>query len=371
MEQKEQLPFKTFQLLQIQCQMNNKFLAGKLQIKQQILRKQIETFQLKYLGDANDPDTHFIIELQDDFQNQFLYYGDIIAIKHFKSQLYVNVNHDQRHDHSGKADVSLMEKPEYFVIQPPEEDSILLLKYLNKKIDDPFRLLSSDNRNYLFSHSQKEQNKTLVKAKQKLDVDNKNEGVWKFVYFESDNHILKMFNIVKSQPIFVESGSKIIIRNWWTGFTLHSHTNMVQLGEVQEVTCFSHPRDKNDYWSIVKQQSKNKSKYINREDQIFLQHLQTALYLNVSDEESFSQLGHLVLCSLQVQFFSLQSKFSLLIIAFDEFILEMNKPFTIKFNNYFLAQSPQAAESKIGIQQECIFVENQTPACLWIIEKMI
>ncbi|CAD8157228.1 unnamed protein product [Paramecium octaurelia] len=362
-QQKEQTPFKTFQLLQIQCQVTMKFLAGKLQTKQQFLGRLIETFQLRYQSDANDPDTHFIIELQDDTQNQFLFYGDLIAIKHFKSQLYINVNHDQRRDQLDQFDVSLMEKPEYFVIQPPDEDQNLQLKYLNKKIVDPFRLLSCDNRKYLISHSLKNESNTLVKGKQNLDVKITNEGVWNFVYFESDNHILKMFNRVQSQPVYVESGSKIIIRNWWTGFTLHSHTIMVSQGTKQEVTCFSHPRDKNDYWSIVKQQSRNTSKYINREDQILLQHLQTALYLNVSDEESFSELGHLVFCSLKAQFFSLQT--------FEEFILEMNKPFVIKFNNYFLAQSPSAAECNIGNQQECIFVEEQTQACLWIIEKII
>ncbi|CAD8078085.1 unnamed protein product [Paramecium primaurelia] len=344
MEQNDQLPFKTFQLLQIQCQLSKKFLSGNIQLKQKYIGKDFEITSLSLQINGNDPDTHFIIELQNDTENKFLYYGDLIAIKHFKTQLYINVNHDQRSDHQKEADVCLMEQPEYFVIQPPEQDNTLLLKYLNKTITHPFRLLSSDNRKYLISQLQKNDNTFQIKSKQKFNANNETEGVWNFVYINSTNNILKMFNRVYNLPIYVESGRKVIIRNLWTGFTLHSHNNITQLRKAQEVTCFSHPRDDNDYWSIVKQQSRNTSKYINCDDQIFLQHLKTALYLNGSDQESYSKLGQLVFCSDEPQLFYTQS--------FDDFILEMNKPFTIKFNNYFLAQSSSAAESKIGIQQE-------------------
>lgn len=34
-----------------------------------------------------------------------------------------------------------------------------------------------------------------------------------------------MFDRVYSVPIYIESGTKVIIRNWWTGFTLHSHNS--------------------------------------------------------------------------------------------------------------------------------------------------
>lgn len=52
-----------------------------------------------------------------------------------------------------------------------------------------------------------------------------------------------MFNIVNNKPIYIESGSKVIIRNWWTGFTLHSHDGRIKSNNEQEVTCYSHPRD--------------------------------------------------------------------------------------------------------------------------------
>ncbi|CAD8085450.1 unnamed protein product [Paramecium primaurelia] len=360
MNQNEQIPFKTFQLLQLQCQISKKYLSGNIHLQQKVIGKNKEINSLTLEINVNEDSTNFIVELQDDTENQFLYYGDLIAIKHFKSQLYVNISRDQKHEE--QKEVFLNDEPEYFVIQPPEKENSSLLKYINQQITYPFRLQSSDNRNYLLTH-QKNDNNFQLKGRQKLECKNQLEGVWNFVNSLSKNNNIQIFDRVISAPIFIESGRKVIIRNWWTGFTLHSHNSQSQQGRTQEVTCYSHPRDENDYWSIVKQHSKNTSKFINYDDQIFLQHLTTGKYLNGSEQDSYSKLGKLVFCSDNFLLLNTQ--------PFDDFILEMNKPFTIKFNNYFLAQSSSKAESKIGIQRECIYVKNQTQACLWIIEKMI
>lgn len=52
-----------------------------------------------------------------------------------------------------------------------------------------------------------------------------------------------MFDNVSNEPIFIESGKKVIIRNWLTGFTLHSHPIITKTANKQEVTVVSHPRD--------------------------------------------------------------------------------------------------------------------------------
>ncbi|CAK89154.1 unnamed protein product (macronuclear) [Paramecium tetraurelia] len=359
-QNQQQLPFKTFQLLQLQCQKTKKFLSGNVRQESKLIGKSKSTLSLQM--NANDDSINFIVELQDETENEFLCYGDLIAIKHFKSQLYVNTSNDNKHDELKEFEVYLNEEPEYFVIQPPEEENFSLLKYVNQHITHPFRLLSSDNRNYLISQ-QKNDNVFYSIGRQKLISKNQQEGIWNFVQSKSTNDNLKIFDRVHSAPIFIETRRKIIIRNWWTGFTLHSHTFYSQQRKTQEVTCYSHPRDDNDYWSIVKQNSRNTSKFISYDDQIFLQHIETGKYLNGSDQDSFSKLGKLVLCSDNAALLNTQ--------AFDDFILEVNKPFTIKFNNYFLAQSSSRAESNTGIQQECIYVKKQSQECLWIIEKMI
>ncbi|CAD8097941.1 unnamed protein product [Paramecium sonneborni] len=363
MNQQEQVSFKTFQLLQLQNLDNQQYLSGDLQIKQNFILKDEEISLFTLQNNINDPNTHFVLELQDEFRNQYLYYGDLIAIKHFKSQLYVNINHSQKPDEFQSVDAYLGEKPEYFVIQPKDEGNSTLLKYLNQKITHPFRLFSTDNRNYLISQQQKKKNKYLVKGRKNQNDINLNIGVWRFIFVEQQNNILKMFDNVSNEPIFIESGKKVIIRNWLTGFTLHSHPIITKTANKQEVTVVSHPRDENDYWCIVKQNSRNTSKFINYDDQIFLQHLNTARYLNGTDQQSYSKQGNLVCCTDQVHLFYTQ--------AIDDFILEMYKPFTIKFNNQFLAQSKSKAECNIGQQQECICVENQTQTCLWVIEQMI
>lgn len=63
----------------------------------------------------------------------------------------MNTSNDNKHDELKEFEVYLNEEPEYFVIQPPEEENFSLLKYVNQHITHPFRLLSSDNRNYLIS----------------------------------------------------------------------------------------------------------------------------------------------------------------------------------------------------------------------------
>lgn len=43
---------------------------------------------------------------------------------------------------------------------------------------------------------------------------------------------------------------KIIIRNYKSGYSLHSHKNTYASTGMQEVTCFSYERDANDWWVI-------------------------------------------------------------------------------------------------------------------------
>ncbi|CAD8142847.1 unnamed protein product [Paramecium octaurelia] len=356
-------------LIQLRHVTTKQYLKGTIHfvVMRSFLRnKELEDYYLGTTPKEDDFYTYFIIEKYLPTDNN-LELGNIVSIKNYGLQQYVNLNPQKQSEVTKQCYACVCQDKHYFVIQPQNNIFTSNSNSIDTSIAQKYvRFTSIDNGYSLHSHIVSYKSQNLSQYNEVSGIKNcDNNTLWEILPVQ-ENSIKNFIHKVQTyEQIKIYNGDVIILRNLLTGWTLHSHTTCYKSTKLQEVSLFSYPRDNNDFWIITKANLKERDDGIFRKnDEIVLRHNQTQKFLSCSNMQSYSQSGYQVHgseCSANIGFSFEQ---------FDNQPLQVNHPFLIKHStkNLYLSQSNFQTESKIGIQKEAVFVQNVTDLCLWVVE---
>ncbi|CAD8132144.1 unnamed protein product [Paramecium pentaurelia] len=356
-------------LIQLRNVATKQYLKGTIHfvtMKSFFRQKELEEYYLGTTQKEDDFYTYFIIQKYLPTNNN-LELGDIVSIQNYGQVQYVNLNSKRQSEVTKQCYAYLGEEKHYFVIQSDNDIFTNNCQTIETSITNKYlRFTSIDNGYSLHSHPKAYKAQHVSQYNEVSGYKNCDENTLWEILPVKQNQIKGFIHKVQTyQLIQIYCGDIIIIRNLKTGWTLHSHTTCYKSTKLQEVSLFSYPRDNNDFWIITKSNLKDiDDGILKKNDEIILQHYQTNRFLQCSNFQSYSQSG------LQVYGSDSKPMTGFLFEQFDNFPLRVNHPFVIKnsTNNLYLSCSNFQTESKIGTQQEAVFVQKINDQCLWVVE---
>ncbi|CAD8138647.1 unnamed protein product [Paramecium pentaurelia] len=365
----QQLNIQQGKLLQLRHVTTQQYLKGTIHFvieKNLFGQKELDEYYLGTTPKEDDFYTYFILEKYQPTNND-LELGDIVSIQNYGQQQFVRLNSSKKSEVTQQCYAYLGDEKHYFVIQPEKDIFINNCNAIDTSISNKYvRFTSIDNGYSLHSHLRTYKSENVSQYNEVTGYKNcdKND-LWEIIPVHENKTKNFAHKVQTFEPIQINSGNTIIIRNFWTGWSLHSHKTCYKSTKDQEVSLFSYPRDQNDYWIITKFNSKEKDDgTLRKNDEILLQHNQTKKFLACSNVQSYSQSGF--------QVYGLEGKpmKGFLLSEFENSPLRVNQPFLIKHltKDLYLSQSNFQTESKIGTQQEAVFVEKFNGLCLWVLE---
>ncbi|CAK72753.1 unnamed protein product (macronuclear) [Paramecium tetraurelia] len=356
-------------LIQIRHVATKQYLKGTIHLvieKTMFKKKELDQYYLGTTPKEDDFYTYFILQKYQPTEND-LRLGDVVAIQNYGQQQFVNLNAQKKSEVTQQCYAYLDEEKHYFVIRPEKDIFLNNQNAIDNSIDKKYvRITSIDNGYSLHSHLRTYKTESVSQYNEVTGYKNCDENdLWELLPVHEN--LTKGFQPQAQtlEPIQINYGSTIIIRNFWTGWTLHSHKTCYKSTKAQEISLYSYPRDENDFWIIQKLNQEDKAdRALRKNHEIWIQHNITKRFLSCANVLSYSQSGYQA-CGLEGKPMT-----GLLLQEFENSPLRMNQPFVIKHltKDLYLSQSKFQTESKIGSQQEAVFVEQFNGLCLWIIE---
>ncbi|CAD8136245.1 unnamed protein product [Paramecium octaurelia] len=365
----QQLKILQGRLLQIRHVATKQYLKGTIHLvveKTMFGQKELDQYYLGTTPKEDDFYTYFILHKYQLTEND-LGLGDVVAIQNYGQQQFINLNAQKKSEVTQQCFAYLDEQKHYFVIKPEKDIFVNNYNAIDTSIDKKYvRITSIDNGFSLHSHCRTYKTESVSQYNEVTGYKNCDENdLWELLPVQEG--LAKGFQpqVQTLEPIQIKSGDTIIIRNFWTGWSLHSHKTCYKSTKFQEVSLYSYPRDENDFWRIQKiNQNQKDDKVLRKNDEVLIQHNNTKKFLSCANVLSYSQSGY--------QAYGLEGKpmTGLLLSEFENSPLRANQPFVIKHltKDLYLSQSKCQTESKIGTQQEAVFVEKFNGLCLWIVE---
>ncbi|CAD8145226.1 unnamed protein product [Paramecium octaurelia] len=326
-----------------------------------------------YVVGSDDPYNHYtlwtIVKVFDDTNR--INYGDIVFLKNLSTKLFLIYEFEKQSEVSNQVRVSLSEKRQEnfpLILQQQGEyifsskqcsiQSNMHLKIQTTKLT---HFLQTSNKNYT---SKQVKDYKEISCGKESDYTN-----WEILKLNEERQ--QFFEIQPTLQLKINAqeildSDKIIIRNYKSGYSLHSHKNKYTSTGMQEVTCFGYERDVNDWW-VIQQTYQMASKQIQDQMPINLVHQETIKFLSVDEQNlAKSKNGNQVRATQS----SMQQSF--IISTIDNQSLIIGKPFFLFYQplNKYLCQGPSISEMQQS-QYEAIMVDKITTSCLWVIEKKI
>ncbi|CAD8058105.1 unnamed protein product [Paramecium primaurelia] len=326
-----------------------------------------------YVVGSDDPENHYtlwtIVKVFEDTNR--INYGDIIFLKNLSTKMYLIYKFEKQSEVSHQIRVSLNynRQENYPFILQQQGEQIFQSKDYGIKNGVQLKIQTRKLTNFLQTSNKNYASKQIKDYKEiSCGKENQND-YWEIIKLDPQKQ--KLFDIKPIQQLIMNiqeifNNDKIIIRNYKSGYSLHSHNNMYASTGQQEVTCFSYERDDNDLW-IIKQSFNMAQNQIQNYMPINLIHKETMKFLSIDEKNlANSKNGNQIRCMQS----SMQQ--SLNIQTIDNEQLIVGKPFLFVYQpmNKFLCQGPSLSEMQTT-QYEVILTDQLTTSCLWVIEKKI
>ncbi|CAD8054363.1 unnamed protein product [Paramecium sonneborni] len=366
----ESVQIEQGKLYQIRHQATKLYLKGTIHFiveKKLFSTKELDEYYLGTSIKEEDFYTYFIFEKYLPTDNN-IELGNIVSILNYGQQYYVSLNKDKKSEVTNQCYAYLGQEKHYFIIQPEKDVFASNINSIETSIKNNLVRFTSIHNGYsLHSHFNTYKTEKVAQYHEVTGYKNQDENdLWEIIPVKENS--IKNFipKIKKYEPIQIFNEDIIILRNFWTGWALHSHQINYRSSKAQEVTLACYEREQNDLWIITKLNIKeNDDGIIRRNDEIVLQHKQTKKFLSWSNFLTYSQSGYQVqgLNSKPITGFQLE--------YFENQPLRVNSPFLIKIinKNLYLSQQNIQTESKAGSQKEAAFVQKFSGSCLWVVES--
>ncbi|CAK77072.1 unnamed protein product (macronuclear) [Paramecium tetraurelia] len=326
-----------------------------------------------YVVGSDDPYNHYtlwtIVKVFDDTNR--INYGDIVFLKNLSTKLYLIYEFEKLSEVSNQVRVSLNEKRQenFPLILQQQGEHIFSSKQYSIKNNMHLKIQTT-KLTYFLQTSNKNYTSKQVKDYKEISCGKESDyNNWEIVKLNEERQ--QFFEIEPTQQLKINAqeifdSDKIIIRNYKTGYSLHSHKKQYASTGMQEVTCFSYERDVNDWW-VIQQTYQMASKQIQDQMPINLVHQETIKFLSV-DEYNLAKSKN----GNQVRATQASMQQSFIISTIDNQSLIIGKPFFLFYQplNKYLCQGPSISEMQ-QTQYEAIMVDKITNSCLWVIEKKI
>ncbi|CAD8158163.1 unnamed protein product [Paramecium octaurelia] len=325
-----------------------------------------------YVVGSDDPNNYYtlwtIAKLFDDSNR--INYGDVVYFKNLSTKMYLIYEFQKHSEVTNQIRVSLNQTrlENYpFILQQLGEQIFETKNYaiqngvpLKIQTTKLVHSLEASQQNYAF--------KQINQFKEISCGKGSEYNNWEIIKLTPEQLI--EFQIPKTWQFTMNikeilANDKIIIRNYKSGYSLHSHKNTYASTGMQEVTCFSYERDVNDWW-VIQQTYQMAQKQIQHQMPINLIHQETKKYLCV-DEKNLAKSKN----GNQVQAMQSSMQQSFVISTIDNQQLMVGKPFLFLYQpmNKYLCQGPSLSEMQ-STQYEVILTDKLTTSCLWVVEKV-
>ncbi|CAD8159091.1 unnamed protein product [Paramecium pentaurelia] len=326
-----------------------------------------------YVVGSDDPNNHYtlwtIIKMFDDINR--INYGDIVFLKNLSTKLFLIYEFEKFSEVSNQVRVSLHEKRQenYPLILQQQGEQIFQTKSYNIQSGVQLKIQTTKLTHFLQASNKNYTSKQVKEYKEISCSKDSDYNNWEIIKLNPEKQ--QLFEIkptwqlkINNQEIF--DSDKIIIRNYKSGYSLHSHKNKYSSTGMQEITCFSYERDVNDWW-VIQQTFQMAQKQIQDQMPINLVHQETIKFLSV-DEINLAKSKN----GNQVRGMPSPIQQSFIISTIDNQQLIVGKPFFLFYQpiNKYLCQGPSLSEMQ-QTQYEVIMTDKLSTSCLWVIEKKI
>ncbi|KAM3130133.1 hypothetical protein pb186bvf_017736 [Paramecium bursaria] len=342
-------------------------------------KKQKDDF---YLGTTPQVDDKYNI-----FQIKTLYghspnikYGDLVSLQNFCTLKYVTEIFEKKSFVTKQGRVLLCQDdiPQQWLLQPvfdlvQSPKTQILESIVGKQV----RIINSYNGSALHSHQH-----SYPEFKQYNEVttfrDKDDNDFWEIVLVpEAD--LLKIQLNYQRRPSQIEkplinSGVYAAIRNYWHGYTLHSHERQYKNG-TQEVTTsrtekqnmikYENWRDHNDWWQI--KNTTDTEKTLGQQSSVIFRHRETNSFLthitgNKTSSKSLYQVTCLPGAAPESHWIIVPVKNQNQNLLIDEYFLIIHK-----ISGHYLRSTLEPSE-KTNNQHEVGLSEEFNSQCVWILE---